>query len=143
MDTGFTKADRFQKAGAAYFCSYYARGCCTEGVNCRYYHRVPQEEDLRDDDNMKDVFGRTRHATFKEDMSGVGSFAKETTTLHVTEIKLPDSNTPIRDMVRILYEYFSQWGEIVDIHFNSQKCDAFIKYTHRYYAEFAKESMMD
>jgi hypothetical protein len=46
-------------------------------------------------------------------------------------------------MVRIIYEYFSTWGEIEDIHFNSHKCHAYIKYKHRYYAEFAREAMFD
>lgn len=46
-------------------------------------------------------------------------------------------------MVRVLYEYFSTWGEIEDIHFNANKCIAFIKYKHRYYAEFAREAMLD
>ncbi len=46
-------------------------------------------------------------------------------------------------MVRVLYEYFSAWGEIEDIHFNANKCIAFIKYKHRYYAEFAREAMLD
>jgi len=40
VDTGYTKADKMDGTGT-YFCVYYARGCCTEGVNCRYYHRVP------------------------------------------------------------------------------------------------------
>ncbi len=48
-----------------FFCVYFARGCCAEGAKCRYYHRVPQPEDLVNEDNAKDVFGRTRHATFK------------------------------------------------------------------------------
>lgn len=39
IDSGFTKADKFEKN--AYFCVYYARGACTEGVNCRFYHRTP------------------------------------------------------------------------------------------------------
>jgi hypothetical protein len=46
-------------------------------------------------------------------------------------------------MVRVIYEYFSPWGEIEDIHFNSHKCIAYIKYQHRYSAEFARESMLD
>jgi hypothetical protein len=46
-------------------------------------------------------------------------------------------------MVVQIYELFSPWGEIEDIHFNSQKCIAYIKYRHRYYAEFAREAMMD
>lgn len=62
----------------------------------------------------------------------------------ITDIQLPtDSLTPQRDMVIAIYELFSPWGEIEDIHFNSQKCIAFIKYRHRYYAEFAREAMMD
>jgi len=41
IDTGYTKADKFEKKGSTYFCVYFARGCCTEGVNCRFYHRTP------------------------------------------------------------------------------------------------------
>lgn len=101
---------------------YFARGCCTEGVNCKFYHRIPQEEDLQiaDEDHLRDLFGRARHATHKEDFSGIGSFAKECRTLLITDIKLPtDSLTPVRDMVRVVYEHFSPWGEIEDISFNS------------------------
>ena len=122
IDTGYTKADKFEKKGAAWFCVYFARGACTEGVNCKFYHRVPQEEDLdrANEDNLRDCFGRARHATYKEDYTGVGSFAKECRTLLITDIQMPtDSLTPIRDMVRIIYEFFSPWGEIEDIHFNS------------------------
>ena len=48
-----------------------------------------------------------------------------------------------RDIVRLLYENFSPWGAIDDIHFNQGRFIAFIKYEHRYYAEFAREAMMD
>ena len=41
IDTGFTKADHFEKKAGSFFCVYFARGACTEGVNCRFYHRVP------------------------------------------------------------------------------------------------------
>lgn len=62
----------------------------------------------------------------------------------VTDIQLPtDSLTPQRDLVILIYELFSPWGEIEDIHFNNHKCIAFIKYRHRYYAEFAREAMME
>jgi hypothetical protein len=46
-------------------------------------------------------------------------------------------------MVRVIYEHFCPWGEIEDIHFNSHKCMAYVKYAHRYFAEFAREAMMD
>jgi hypothetical protein len=65
------------------------------------------------EDNLRDCFGRARHATHKEDFTGIGSFNKECRTLLITEIVLPtDSLTPIRDMVRVIYEYFTPWGEI-------------------------------
>ena len=81
-DSGYTKADALEKAGSTYFCVYFARGCCTEGVNCRYYHHVPTHEDcLRENDNLRDVFGRSRHDKHKEDMTGIGSFNKECRTI--------------------------------------------------------------
>lgn len=76
VDTGYTKADKMDGTGT-YFCVYFARGCCTEGVNCRYYHRVPQASDLRQTDNLRDIFGRTRHATHKDNYEGVGSFNRQ------------------------------------------------------------------
>ena len=88
-DAGFTKANTFEKAGSAWFCVYFARGSCTEGVNCRYYHRVPNEDDcLKESDNLKDTFGRTRHASHKTDMTGIGSFNKECRTLYVTGVPM-------------------------------------------------------
>ncbi len=44
-DAGYTKADTFEKPGSAWFCVYFARGCCSEGVNCWFYHRIPNQDD--------------------------------------------------------------------------------------------------
>lgn len=85
-DTGFTKADN--QDTDTYFCVYFARGNCIEGANCHFYHRVPRSEDLRSGDNTKDVFGRTRHATYKDNLTGVGSFAENCTVLRVEGIKM-------------------------------------------------------
>jgi hypothetical protein len=46
-------------------------------------------------------------------------------------------------MVRVVYQQFSEFGEIEDIHYNSRKCEAFIMFKHRFYAEFAREAMID
>lgn len=140
-DTGYTKADKYDKA--TYFCTYFARGWCSEGVNCRYYHRVPQPEDLRDDEIIKDCFGRTRHSKFKDDFTGIGSFSQDCTTLKVWDIVIPDRSRSIRDLLRIFYEAFAPWGDLVDIHLNVAKWIGFVKYSHRYYAEFAREAMLN
>lgn len=65
LDTGYTKADLQEKEGGAFFCMYFAKGCCAEGVNCRYYHRVPTKEDADKIENLRDVFGRSRFATHR------------------------------------------------------------------------------
>ncbi len=48
-------------------------------------------------------------------------FTTDCRTLVVSDLQMPDdSATPIRDMVKILYNEFSKWGEIEDINFISQ-----------------------
>jgi len=88
-DAGYTKADTLEKQGASSFCVYFARGHCTEGAGCRYSHRMPTHDDcLRAEDNVKDVFGRTRHATHKDNMSGIGSFNVECRTIYFSGVPL-------------------------------------------------------
>lgn len=147
-DAGFTKADSYQKSGEAWFCVYFARGSCTEGVNCRYYHRVPTHDDcLRQTDNIRDVFGRARHASHKTDMTGIGSFNKECRTLYITGVPISGGQNPQKTATQKIYSIFSPWGEIEDIAFSTKGLRggnrAFIKYAHRYYAEFAREALTD
>ncbi len=143
LDTGYTRADLMEKT-TSYFCVYFARGCCAEGSKCRFYHRVPQPEDLIHEENAKDVFGRTRHATIKEDRTGIGSFNRNCRAINICNMKVPESaGSQTRDTVKLLYDEFSKWGEIEDIKFYPHRAMANIKYTHRFYAEFAKEAMQD
>jgi hypothetical protein len=142
LDTGFTKADTQEKEGGAYFCMFFAKGCCSEGVNCRYYHRVPTKENWDKIENLRDVFGRSRFAQHRNDMGGVGTFTKECRSLFVSDLKMVDTANPVKEMVRILYENFSPWGEIEDINYIPAKATCFIRFSHRCSAEFAKEAMM-
>lgn len=148
-DSGYTKADSLDKKGTRWFCTYFARGCCCEGVNCRYYHRVPNHNDcLEESDNLHDVFGRTRHASHKDNMTGIGSFNKECRTIFVQGVPVPTGEeNPQKAATLLIYNLFSPWGEIEDIAISKKGVRggnrAFIKYAHRYYAEFAREAMMD
>jgi len=47
----------------------------------------------------------------------------------------------VKDIVRLMYEHFSPYGEIADIHFNQGRFCGYIKFVHRNFAEFARESM--
>ena len=140
VDAGYTKADKMEKY-STYFCIHFARGCCAEGANCKYYHRIPTLEECQQIDQVRDIFGRARFAEHREDMEGVGAFLKECRTLYVTDFRMPNGNDPIGQMYEILWRHFSPWGDIEDINVHPGKAEAFIKYAHRCMAEFAKMAM--
>jgi len=142
VDAGYTKADKMEKF-SAYFCLHFARGCCCEGANCKYYHRIPTFEECDQIDQAKDIFGRPRFSTHREDMDGIGSFLKDTRTIGVTDFKMPGGNDPIASMYEILWRHFSPWGDIEDINLHPGKGVAYIKYVHRCMAEFAKFAMQN
>ena len=142
LDTGYTRADKQEKIGSSYFCLFFAKGCCSEGVNCRYYHRVPTFEECEKIENSRDIFGRSRFYSPLKDNGGIGVFTKECRTIYVYDLKKVETKNPVKDMVRIIYENFSPWGEIENINYIHVKSACYIKYSHRCSAEFAKEAMM-
>ena len=142
LDTGYTRADKQEKNGSSYFCLFFAKGCCSEGVNCRYYHRVPTFEECEKIENSRDIFGRSRFYAPLKDNGGIGVFTKECRTIYVYDLKKVETKNPVKDMVRIIYENFSPWGEIENMNYIHVKSACYIKYSHRCSAEFAKEAMM-
>ena len=142
LDTGFTRADKQAKEGSAFFCLYFAKGCCSEGVNCHYYHRVPTISECKKIENLRDIFGRSRFDVALKDNGGIGVFTKECRTLLVSDLKKIETKNPIRDMVKLIYSNFSPWGEIEDINYIPMKSLCYIRYAHRCFAEYAKEAMM-
>ena len=56
-----------------------------------------------------------------------------------------DVQDPERSAVKMIYDVFSVWGEISDINIKSGPSgyQPFITYAHRFYAEFAREAMLD
>ena len=74
-------------------------------------------------------------------MKGVGSFAKETKALFVSEYRLPYGEQGVTQMYEVLLRHFSMWGEVEDVNILPHKGYAFIKFAHRCMAEYAKEAM--
>ena len=93
-------------------------------------------------ENSKDIFGRSRFATSLKDNGGVGLFTKNCRTLYVSDIKKLEKKDQNREMVKLIYENFSKFGEIEDIQYLPLKASCYIKFIHRCFAEFAKEAMM-
>ena len=141
LDTGYTKADISKEE--TFFCLFFAKGCCCEGYKCNYYHRVPLLSDCEKVENLRDIFGRSRFNTKLKDNGGIGVFTQNCRTLLVSDLKrLENVKNNIKSMVRIIYQNFSQFGDIEDINYVDFKNICYIKFKHRCFAEFAKEAMM-
>jgi len=140
LDIGYTKADVYHK-NQSYFCIHFARGCCVEGTNCRYFHHIPSLEECMNIDQIRDVFGRTRYSKQRDDMEGVGSFLSETRTLKASDFCMIKGADEVALTYDCLWRHFGVLGQLEDIHLISDRCIAFIRYAHRCMAEFAKEAM--
>ncbi|CCF59572.1 hypothetical protein KAFR_0H01620 [Kazachstania africana CBS 2517] len=135
-DSGKTRA-----ADDAFYCLYFARGCCVMGSKCEYLHHVPEEETSFND--IKDCFGRDKFAEYRDDMGGVGSFRKRNRTLYIGGLAGALNNktlkpTQIESRLRFM---FNKLGPIDKIRYVANKNCAFVKFRNARNAEFAKEAM--
>ena len=61
-------------------------------------------------DHSRDCFGREKHAEYRDDMGGVGSFNRSNRTLYIGKMQeSPDKNQTIETLMR----HFEEWGKIV------------------------------
>ena len=74
-------------------------------VDCTYLHRLPLPDTVLPDASL-DVFGREKHADYRDDMGGVGSFGRQNRTLYVGKMKVTNS------MELSLLRHFEEWGDI-------------------------------
>ena len=115
------------------FCLYFSRGHCSQGRECSFIHRSPATSDSADP--LYDVFGRERHRDHRQDMGGVGSFESESTVLHVSNVGKSTSTSDA------LLKHFQEWGLLSRITLVPSQNSAYVAYTSRLCAEFAKEAM--
>lgn len=135
-DSGLTRAN-LKASRDPFFCVFFARGCCGKGWQCRYLHRVPTQDDEQHIGRAHDCFGRLRHAVDKADMSGVGSFERESRTLAVNHLGVYETER----VEAILRRHFEPFGAIMKVQYAEKRRTATIKFACRLNAEFAKEAM--
>src|SRR2546423_1806374 len=82
-----------------------------------------------------DCFGRDKHADYRDDMGGVGSFMRQNRTLYVGRIHVTD------DIEEIVARHFQEWGEIERIRVLTARGVAFVTYVNEANSQFAKEAM--
>jgi hypothetical protein len=129
-DSGYTRADR---TPGSYFCLFFARGVCPKGQDCTYLHRLPTLFDLFNPN--VDCFGRDKHADYRDDMGGVGSFMRQNRTIYVGRIHVTD------DIEEIVARHFAEWGQVERTRVLNTRGVAFITYTNEANAQFAREAM--
>ncbi|KAL1921304.1 uncharacterized protein VTP21DRAFT_11020 [Calcarisporiella thermophila] len=129
-DAGETKGS---KDPGSCFCLYFARGCCPNGFDCRYWHRTPKADEVME--ITRDCFGRERFAQNRDDMGGVGSFQRDNRTLYVGGVGT------YHNTEEVVVRHFQEWGDIETVKLLKTKPVAFVTYASRLQAEFAKEAM--
>jgi hypothetical protein len=82
-----------------------------------------------------DCFGRDKHADYRDDMGGVGSFMRQNLTLYIGRIHVTD------DIEEIVARHFSEWGEIERIRILNSRGVAFVTYKNEVNAQFAMVAM--
>ncbi|GFH25246.1 C3H1-type domain-containing protein [Haematococcus lacustris] len=138
VDCGRTKGSQAQQK---MFCLYFAKGCCSQGVNCLYLHRLPTQEDeaYHCKDMGADIFGREKRAEHEGFHKGAGTIERDNRCLYVNYEGAGAYEVPkIREL---LEANFGQWGPIKNIYIKHVTTIAFVKYEWRSSAEFAKEAM--
>lgn len=61
-------------------------------------------------DYSRDCFGREKHAEYRDDMGGVGSFNRTNRTIYIAKMQeSPDKKQTQETMLR----HFGEWGKIV------------------------------
>ena len=142
LHAGYTLGDKL-KPDDGYFCMWWARGACTKGEKCGYYHRIPTAAECGrlEGDSMHDCFGRDRFATQREDNGGVGSFNDNSRTLYVGGLqRTPYEGNP-KKLQKAVDDAFSEFGEVENVNIIWRLSIAFVRYRYRSYAELAKEAM--
>jgi len=129
-DSGYTKADR---TPGSYFCLFFARGMCPKGVDCEYLHRLPTVTDIFP--SNVDCFGRDKHADYRDDMGGVGTFQRQNRTLYIGRIH------PTDDIEEVVARHMQEWGEIERTRVLTARGVAFVTYLNEANSQFAKEAM--
>ncbi|SCU95500.1 LANO_0E10550g1_1 [Lachancea nothofagi CBS 11611] len=140
---GRTRGD---KAKQLLFCLYFSKGMCCLGRKCEYLHHVPTADDIAKlslQSDVMDCFGREKHANYREDMGGVGTFRKKNRTVYVGGItgalnNVPFKSSQIENRIRFT---FAKLGPLERIRYVETKNCAFVKYKHQTSAEFSKEAM--
>jgi hypothetical protein len=123
-------------------CLHFARGICSAGSECKYRHALP-DADVPPSDAV-DCFGRSRHATDNSDLSGVGSFLRNSRTLYFVGMdRTLGSGKSLAELELVFHKVASRFGDLEYVRVIPDKRVAFVRFAHRGIAEFAREALND
>ena len=119
-------------------CVFFARGVCHRGPQCDYVHEIPDDAFFRYAGTQPqfDCFGRQRSG---EDLTN----RNDCTTLfiYLGGVLLASNDNSADAIAALVGNDFSAFGPIAFVNVIISKSIAFVRYSHRSSAEFAKEAM--
>jgi hypothetical protein len=119
-------------------CVFFARGVCHRGPQCDYVHEIPDNAFFRYAGTQPqfDCFGRQRSG---EDLTN----RNDCTTLfiYLGGVLIASKENNADAIAALIEDDFSAFGPIVLVNVIINKSIAFVRYSHRSSAEFAKEAM--
>ena len=127
-DQGYTRARKGDP-----ICLFFSRGCCYQGSNCKYFHRLPISSDIKDE--TRDCFGRDKTTDYNSDMDGVGSLNHKNCTLYLGGLQVRPN------LEYLIKKNFREFGTVEKLKVIQNKRCAFITMKNEHEAQFAKEAM--
>lgn len=141
------------KRNQAHICSFFVKGHCNRGDNCPYRHEMPDEEEIKVDENGKKIKNLSVEQSIKDRFFGVNDplAGKLLTKIKKHEKPEPPENKKITTLFiggvdedlseTDIVEFFKKYGKVKGIRIRQKSKCAFICFEERSAAELAVDHL--
>lgn len=143
------------KRNQAHICSFYVKGNCNRGANCPYRHEMPDEEEVKVDENGKKIKNLSVEQSIRDRFHGVNDSlaGKMITKMKKDEKPSPPDNKNITTLFvggvddklseADLVDFFKKYGKVKGIRIRQKSKCAFICFEERSAAELAMDHLFN
>jgi pre-mRNA-splicing factor RBM22/SLT11 len=137
------------KRNQAHICSFFVKGECHRGDNCPYRHEMPEEEEVKLDENGKKIKNLSVEQSIRDRFNGVNDSLANKMISKIKKFEKP--NPPENKKITTLFiggveddlseadilEFFTKYGKIKGMRIRQKSKWAFICFEERSSAEIA------
>lgn len=143
------------KRNQAHICSFFVKGECNRGENCPFRHEMPDEEEVKVDENGKKIKNQSVEQSIRDRFNGVND---SLATKMITKIKKHEKpDAPENKKITTLFiggvdedleetdivEFFKKYGKVMGIRVRHKSKCAFICFDERSSAELAIDHLFN